>query len=172
MLKGIGAGLILFVSVVLGLQFKQRLREHLEHLIRCKEVLLMLSGEMSYAKTPLLEAFLHIADQGKEPFGSFLKEVAKRAEKDRGQSLAQIWRGALKSRQKEICFSREEWILLESLGENFGYLDVQMQLGHLSLCIQQLDANIEKAQRELLDKQKLYQYLSVMCGLFLILVLL
>lgn len=172
MIKILGAALILFVSFLFGLQQKQRLWEHVKQLVGCKELLFMLSGEMSYAKAPLLEAFCHISARGKEPFSSFLKEVASEMETKREQPLSNIWRSALRRRRDEFYFSQEEFELLESLGDNFGYLDVQMQLNHLNLCMQQLDAKIVQAQGELAAKQKLYQYLSVMCGLFFILILL
>lgn len=172
MIRVAGAVLILSSSFLFGMQQKQRLWEHVRQLVGCKEMLLMLSGEMSYAKAPLMEAFLHIAARGKEPFSSFLRDVALGMETRREQPLSEIWQNALKCRKDKFYFSGEEYELLESLGENFGYLDVQMQLNHLSLCIQQLDAKIVQAQEELAAKQKLYQYLSVMCGLFFILILL
>ncbi|MCI8280876.1 MAG: hypothetical protein HFI76_04065 [Lachnospiraceae bacterium] len=172
MIKIAGAALILSVSFLFGLQQKQRLWEHVKQLVGCKEMLFMLSGEMSYAKAPLLEAFRHISSRGKEPFGSFLEEVAKELETKQDQPLPEIWRDVLNRQRNKFCFSQEEFGLLESLGDNFGYLDVQMQLNHLSLCMQQLDAKIVQAQGELAAKQKLYQYLSVMCGLFFILILL
>ena len=61
--------------------------------------------------------------------------------------------------------------MLKGLGENFGYLDIQMQLNHLALDIQQVETRIGQAQQELAAKQKMYQYLSIMSGLFLILLL-
>ncbi len=172
MLKLLGAGLILSVCTLYGLQMKQRLFQHVQQLIGCKEVLLMLCGEISYARAPLREAFLHIAAQGKEPFGSFLEDVAARMEQEQQKPLSEIWSSALLGHQDEICFTREEQKLLQSIGENFGYLDVQMQLGHLNLCIQQLEAAIIRSQEELSAKQKLHQSLSVLGGLFLILILL
>lgn len=172
MLKIAGAVLILSASVLFGMQQKQRLWEHVRQLVGCKEMLFMLSQEMSYAKAPLMEAFRHIAARRKEPFSGFLEDVALGMETHREQPLPEIWRNALKCRRDKFYLSQEEFELLESLGENFGYLDVQMQLNHLSLCIQQLDAKIVQAQGDLAAKQKLYQYLSVMCGLFFILILL
>lgn len=169
MLKLAGAGLILFSSLIYGLQLRQRLSEHVKQLIGLKELLLMLSGEISYGKTPLGEAFLHMASRGKEPFCSFLKEVAEGMETDR--ELFRIWKDVLEGKKGGFYFSGEEWELFLHLGETFGYLDGEMQLNHISLCIQQIDTKIVQAQEELAAKQKVYQCLSIMGGLFCVLIL-
>lgn len=171
MLKLAGAGLILFASLVYGLQLKMKLSEHVKQLIGLKEILLMLSGEISYTKTPLGEAFWHIAAQGREPFGGVLKEVARQMETDREQGLSRIWKDTLTARRDCFYFTEEEWELLLALGENFGYLDAKMQLNHISLTIQQIDTKIVQAQGELAAKQKVYQCLSILGGLFCILIL-
>ena len=171
MLKLTGICLILGVAAVVGLQLKHRLHMHLKQLIGFKEMLLMLSGEMSYARTPLTEAFRNIAARGKEPFGPLLAEVAGRLEQERGKSLYDIWKSAVEHQSKAFYFSEEEFCMLKGLGENFGYLDIQMQLNHMALDIQQVETRIGQAQQELAAKQKMYQYLSIMSGLFLILLL-
>lgn len=171
MLKVVGALLILFASGIFGLQLKQRLAEHLRQLMGFKEILLMLSGEMTYARAPLEEAFAHIAGRGKEPFGRLLSEVSQRMEQEQDKTLYDIWQSAARNQKKTFFFSEEEFRILLGVGENFGYLDIEMQLNHISISIQQVENKIVQAQSELAAKQKMYQYLSVMCGLFLILIL-
>ncbi len=70
-----------------------------------------------------------------------------------------------------FLFDEEECGVLKRAGENFGYLDGQMQLRNLELYIEQTEVLIQKAQEELQDKKKLSGVLSVMCGLFLIILL-
>lgn len=71
------------------------------------------------------------------------------------------------------CFllDEEERSLLKRAGENFGYLDGKMQLKNLELYIEQTEVLIRKAQGELKDKKRVSGALSVMCGLFLIILL-
>lgn len=171
MLKVVGAGVIFSVGMLWGMQMKYQLAEHVRQLICWKEVLLMLAGEISYAKSPLREAFLHIGSMGKAPFGELLEEVSDRLGRERGKNLYEIWRSVLKDHRTEIFFSTEEFEMLEKFGENLGYLDIKMQLNHLELYRQQVEVKIAQAQGELAVKQKMYQYLSVMSGLFVILVL-
>lgn len=171
MVKLLGAGLVLFAAFAVGFQLKQRLAEHVRQLEGLKEMLLMLSGEFSFARTTLDEAFLHIAGQGKEPFCSLLTEVAGRMSKERESTLQEIWRSAVEHHREAFFFSEEEFLILTGLAENFGYLDVHMQVNNIALYVQQVEHKINQARDELAVKQKMYQYLSVMCGLFLILIL-
>ncbi len=171
MVKLLGAGLVLFAAFAVGFQLKQRLTEHLRQLEGLKEMLLMLDREFSFARATLDEAFLHIAGQGKEPFSGLLMEVAGRMRKEREATLREIWGSAVEHRREEFYFSEEEFFILTGLAENFGYLDVHMQVNNIALYVQQVEHKINQARDELAVKQKMYQYLSVMCGLFLILIL-
>lgn len=170
MLKLVGAFLILVAAILFGVQMKQQLAEHVRQLLGLKEVLMMLAGEISYGKIPLSEAFLHIAERGKEPFGQVFREVSRRMEQERNHTLYEIWQSAVKHHEEIFTFSEDEMRIWMNLGENFGYLDMQLQLNNLRLYGQQIEEKLVQAQKELAVKQKLYQSLSVMSGLFLILI--
>lgn len=170
MLKLTGSILVVTVSFLYGWRVKEELQEHVEQLIGMKEMFLMLWGEISYTRTPLKEAFLQIASQNKEPFSSFLKKVAEALEENE-ESMGIFWSKMVEQESKNFLFSKEEQGLLKRAGENFGYLDGQMQLKNLELYIEQAEVFIRKAQEELKDRQKVVGTLSLMCGLFLIILL-
>jgi stage III sporulation protein AB len=171
MLKLLGASLVLGTAAIYGYQLKTRLSDHVRQLIALKEIFLLLAGEISYARTPLKEAFGRISNQGKAPFGTFLQEVAERLNEADGNTLYQIWMQVIEARRSEFLLNDDELSILKGLGENLGYLDVKTQMGNIELYIQQIEVRIVQAQQELAAKQKMYQYLSIMCGLFLILIL-
>lgn len=171
MLKAVGCVLILTVSILYGWKITGELREHMEQLVAMKEMFLMLSGEIAYTKTPLKEAFLQMAGQNKEPFSSFLKKAAEGISQNEENSMGEFWKKLVEEEAENFLFSKEEQSLLKKAGENFGYLDGQMQLKNLELYIGQAEVLIGRAQGELKDRQKLSQCLSVMCGLFLIILL-
>ena len=169
MLKLAGSFLVIAVSLLYGWKVKEELKAHANQLVGMKEMLLMLQGEISYARTPLKEAFWQMASQGKEPFSSFLKRAAEEMEGNEG-SIAEFW-GRLVEEAEDFFLTGEERELLKRVGENFGYLDTQMQLKNLELYIGQTEALIQKAQEELKDRQRLSATLSLMCGLFLVILL-
>lgn len=170
MLKLAGSTLVLAVSVLYSLKIRQELREHVEQLVAMKEMFLMLWGEISYTRTPLKEAFLQIASQNKEPFSGFLLQAAEELETNQ-DSMGSFWGRLVEKESGRFLLDREELGLLQRAGENFGYLDGQMQLKNLELYMEQTEARIQKAQAELKDRQKLFGVLSVMCGLFLVILL-
>ena len=169
MLKLAGSFLVIAVSLLYGWKVKEELKAHANQLVGMKEMLLMLQGEISYARTPLKEAFWQMASQGKEPFYSFLKRAAEEMEGNEG-SIAEFW-GRLVEEAEDFFLTGEERELLKRVGENFGYLDTQMQLKNLELYIGQTEALIQKAQEELRDRQRTAGALSLMCGLFLVILL-
>ncbi len=170
MLKIAGSILIVLASVLYGWKIQQELQEHVRQLIGMKEMFLMLWGEISYARTPLKEAFLQIASQNKEPFSSFLAAAARGLDENE-ESVGCFWNALVERERDRFLFDEEECGVLKRAGENFGYLDGQMQLRNLELYIEQTEVLIQKAQEELQDKKKLSGVLSVMCGLFLIILL-
>ena len=171
MLKLAGSLLVFLASVLYGWKAKEEYREHVEQLVGMKEMFLMMWGEISYARTPLREAFLQISAQGKEPFASFLKKAAEGLEEHEG-SMGHFRRQLVDQESGHFLFTPEERGLLKRAGENFGYLDGQMQLKNLELYIRQAETLIQKAQGELKDRQRLSGTLSLMCGLFVIILLL
>lgn len=168
-MKLIGSFLVIIVSLLYGWKVKEELKVHVDQLVGMKEMLLMLQGEISYARTPLKEAFWQMASQGKEPFSSFLKRAAEEMNGNE-ESMGKFW-GRLVEEAGDFSFTREERELLKRVGENFGYLDTQMQLKNLELYLGQTEALIQKAQEELKDRQRVAGALSLMCGLFLVILL-
>lgn len=170
MLKLTGSILIAIVSVLYGWKLQQELQEHVRQIVGMKEMFLMLWGEISYTRTPLKEAFLQIASQNKEPFSSFLEKAAEGLE-DNEESIGSFWGCLVEQEADSFLLDGEERRILKQAGENFGYLDGQMQLKNLELYIEQTEVLIQKAQGELKDRKKVSGALSVMCGLFLIILL-
>ena len=170
MLKLAGSILIITVSALYGWKVKRELAEHVRQLVGMKEMFLMLWGEISYTRTPLKEAFLQIAFQNKEPFSGFLKKAAEGL-KENEESIGIYWSRLVEQEAEKFLFNQEERGLLQRAGENFGYLDGQMQLKNLELYMEQTEVLIQKAQAELKDRQKLSGVLSLMCGLFLVILL-
>lgn len=170
MLKAAGAALVLISSLLYGWQLRLRLSGHLEQLLDLKELLSMLSGEIAYARATLPEAFGRIARRQGGPYEEILLTIARRMEQP-GESLGTVWREVWEEAGRKLLLSEEELQIVLGLGKNLGYLDIDMQLGHIAMYTSQLEERIAQASSQLAVKQKLYQYLSVMSGLFLILIL-
>ena len=171
MLKLAGAFLILLSATGIGASYSADLKKHCRELRILKQMLYMLRGEIKYTKTPLPEAFEHIAGRLPEPFASFLERTAEEMTHLDGQTFVELWQRQIRSRLGGTHLKKEEKEQLESLGEILGYLDLEMQLASIELYLEQLEIEIQKAQESLATKQKLYQSLGVAGGIFLVILL-
>lgn len=171
MLKGIGALLILASAAGIGISFGNDLKGRCMELRLLKQMVYMLRGEIKYTKTPLPEAFSNIAVRMKEPFGSFLEEMAKQMGSLESESLGDLWQAQIKAQLSGTHLKKEDKEQLKSLGEVLGYLDLEMQLSSIDLYLEQLELGIREAQEAAQTKQKLYQSLGVAGGIFLVILL-
>ena len=171
MLKGIGALLILASAAGIGVSFSNDFKRRCMELRLLKQMIYMLRGEIKYTKTPLPDAFASIAVRMKEPFGSFLEELAKQMENPENGTFGELWQAQIKAQLSGTHLKREDKEQLGSLGEVLGYLDLEMQLSSIELYLEQLELRIRESQEAARTKQKLYQSLGVAGGIFLVILL-
>ena len=131
----------------------------------------MLRGELKYTKSPLQEAFAHIAVRMQEPFCTFLAQTAEKMEHLDGQPFSGLWQEQIECCLVGTRLKKEEREQLAALGEVLGYLDLEMQLSSIELYLEQLNVRIHGAQETLTGKQKLCQSLGIAGGIFLIILL-
>ena len=171
MLKFAGACLILASAAGIGRSFGMDLKKRLQELRALKQLACMLRGEIRYTKSPLPEAFFHIAGRLPAPFAGFLFAVAKELGKADGRSLGRIWEERIEKDLSASHLSRADKGQLETLGELLGYLDLEMQLSAIDLYLEQLELSIQEAGGSVGQKQRLYQSLGVAGGVFLVILL-
>ena len=129
MIKGIGALLILASAAGIGVSFGNDLKGRCMELRMLKQMIYMLRGEIKYTKTPLPEAFASIAVRMREPFGSFLEELAEQMGNSGKGSFGELWQDRIKARLSGTHLKREDKEQLGGLGEVLGYL---LSLIHIS----------------------------------------
>lgn len=171
MIKGIGALLILASAAGIGASYSNDLKGRCMELRMLKQMIYMLRGEIKYTKTPLPEAFASMAVRMKEPFGSFLEELAEQMANPGNRSFGELWQAQIKASLSGTRLKKEDKEQLGGLGEVLGYLDLEMQLSSIDLYLEQLELRIREAQETARTKQKLYQSLGVAGGIFLVILL-
>lgn len=171
MLKIVGAVMILASATGIGISCSMDLKKHCTELRMLKQMIYMLRGEIKYTKTPLPEAFAHIAGRLPEPFCTFLGQTADKMGSLDGRTFQELWKEQIRDCLGGSHLTKEDREQLETLGEVLGYLDLEMQLSAIDLYLEKLELGIQKAQEALVTKQKLYQSLGVAGGIFLIILL-
>lgn len=171
-LKWTGAFLVTCAGAALGFYYSGQLRNRLHQMIAVRQILYMLKGEIGYSTSTLAEAFGGIAEKTTAPFQIFLKNVCRRMERLEGETLEQIWRQELNRIRNKTSLRGQELREWESLGTRLGYLDRTMQLQLIDLFLMQWEERIRQAEQECRNSCRLYQYMGVLGGLLLTVVLL
>lgn len=172
MLKVIGAVMIFCACLGMGfrkgMEYKYRIRD----LLLVKKMLLMLRGEIKYAKAPLPEAFANIGSRLDNNVGSFLNHVAEQLENQQGETFSEIWEKNLQLCLRQSALTKEDRQLLERLGGQLGYLDREMQLSTIDFQVEQMEGLIKRLEAEQGKRSRVCSCLGIFAGVMLNLILL
>ena len=116
---------------------------------------------------PLPEAFLHLSEKASSPFRDFFRQVAIELQQRRGRTAEDVWKENLKKYLTGLHISKQEMEELEKLGSILGYLDVEMQVNALDYYLEQLELSSVQAQESVKDRKRLYQYMGMLGGIAL-----
>lgn len=167
MIRWIGIGLMIMGATAFGLAMSRELEKRLIQLREIKKMVSMLKGEIRCANSTLAEGFYHVAERIMPPFSEFLRNMAAHMEEFRGDTIQEIFREHVDTDLKESALLAEDLEQLGRLGDQLGYLDLQMQINAMEHYESQLDDAYEQAAQAFGNKSKMYRYLGLMGGLFL-----
>ena len=157
MLKVLGSMLILLASVGFGFQIQMDLRNHLRLLYDIRKLLLDIANETAYTMDPM-EVVLEHAIHSRNPY---LNEICQ-----------ELWQERIEAWQKRLGLSLEEKEIFAGAGCAFFGKSMGENEKSLEHYLERLDYVIDQVRGEQKEKQKVYQTVSVMCGLIIILLFL
>jgi len=170
MVKILGLLFLFAGCCMFGISQSQNLKKRTELLGELKCMIVYLAGEIRCMHETLPEAFQKISGRVKSPYREFLLEIAKEMERESKKPIADIFEEGIR-KMKGCSLKREDLELIQNLGKQLGYLDVQMQLKNLELYEDFVEASLKKATAEYLQKARMYRYMGVLAGLFLVTIL-
>lgn len=167
------AALFLLAVCCAGLGFlkSQALSSRVRDLFQLRKILRLLRGEISYAATPLPDAFFRIGSKMEGAYRDFLQDLSVDMKRYDGESFEEIFARNVECHLRDTRLlrqDREEW---KQFGAMLGYLDREMQLSTLRSFDETLEQKIRELRDGLPQRKKLYQSLGVMGGLFLVIFL-
>lgn len=171
MIKWIGIGLMVIGTTAFGLSMSRDLEKRIIQLKEIRKMVSMLQGEIRCANSTLAEGFYHVARRVAQPFSNFLEKMADHMEEFRGDTMQTIFLEHVQTDLKDTVLQSEDLEQLSRLGEQLGYLDMQMQLDALELYEKQLEDAYRQAEETFQKQSKMYRYLGFMGGLFLAIIL-
>ena len=136
-----------------------------------KRMLLYIINEISFMHKPMEEIFYSFGGRLKEPYASFALRIAEQMASRNGKTLCEIWHDEARLLQRSKECPKAAAAMLFRIGESLGYDGDKMQIDALRLIDAELSEEIENRTRENEDKCKLVRTLSVLAGLFCVVLL-
>lgn len=131
-----------------------------------KRLLLYIINGISFMHMPMEEILRTSGDRLKEPYRAFASKIAERMEQRSGKALYEIWQDEVRLLQKSGQCPKAAAATLLRIGESFGCEGDKMQIDALRLIEAELADEIDNRTHENEDKEKLIRTLSVLAGLF------
>lgn len=166
MQKVIGSIMVIAVCTALGFEKSRELQLHLKELEELKRLFMMIHGELKATKATLSEIFMKVSKKTETLYKEWLKNLAKQLEICGAGTFSELWKNSIQTYLGKTTLRKDEIYELEQVGLGIQYVDT------LELYLNQLDFSIQNTREELKTKKKLYQSMGIMCGIFLVIVLL
>ena len=172
MLKVFGSVLIIFASAGFGFQVCMDLKKHLQMLYDVRKLFLDIANEMAYSMEPV-EVILGQSVHSKNPYlNEFCHEIGEGLQKKNRGNGQELWQERLCVWQKKLGLTQEEKEIVAGAGSAFFGKSMGETEKSLEHCLERLDYVIDEVRGEQKEKQKVYQTVSVMCGLIVVILLL
>ncbi len=166
MQKIIGSIIVIATCTAFGFEISRELQMHLRELENLRDVFVLLKKELQYTKAPFFELFMKIGKRMSGRYQEWLMELAKELEDCRGGPFFTLWKKQAEKYFSYGSLSKTELEELYRVGNSLGYPET------IDLYLEQLGLSIQRTRGELKHKKKLYQSMGIMCGIFLVIVLL
>lgn len=170
MLKIVGVLFIVTGSVGFGNYLCSYLKYHLAQLLECREIFARIDAEKEYLRLPYAQLLRRTAKGRTAVFGAILTEIADELEKNREADVKMIWEAVLQEHRKELLLTSEEIQIMIMLAKSLTLEGNSSKVSEMYFL--QLEDEIVQAMEEKKEKQKLYGTVSVLFGIFLVILLL
>lgn len=170
MIKLLGAGLVLVSSTGLGFRIARDYRERPRQLRALMQSLRLLQAEIEYSMTPLPLALSQVADRSQPPVNQVFQRAAQRLGTGQTSVLVAFQDGISVNRSKS-AYKKEDYEVLDEFVKTLGLSDRVNQSRQLQVTLTRLEG-LEKEAREAQRKnERLWQYLGVLSGLMVVILL-
>lgn len=153
------------IGAVTGINKGNGLIHQYQELLYIKKAALLIHGEIRYNCGTAAEVFLNVSKRLREPYKSAFLSLSNELENHSGEEFSHMWNTYVIETVSKLDLSEQDVERFKELGENIGYLDMQMQLNYLDFYIEKLNRRIDEVKTGLDGNVKLCRTLGVMGGL-------
>lgn len=171
MLKLLGMLLVVGGGGLAGLAVARRYARRPVELRQLQSALQMLETEITYASTILPEALGGVASRCERSVALLFAAARDELLSMQGDTAAEAWEKALQRFYPISSLTSADLAVLRTLGGALGISDGRDQAKHLKLTREQLQAQIEKADRDASGNVKLWSYLGFLGALTVVILI-
>ena len=184
MLRILGAALIVFGCVGMGMSYRMRLREGLWHIRYMHKILELFLSEISFGRSTLPECCRNIGEKMEEPYKTALLLIGEQTfsgddENERRGEYAGCekdffakWEEHMGKALAHIPVTKAEKEMLVGLSGCFGVADHRMQIRTIEQYRDMLSGAIKNREEALGGQERLATGLGIMSGILLTVILL
>jgi len=168
------AGILLLMAGCCGLginrvaEAKQRIRE----LREIRRIVIRIQSEMVYGKRALPEICLLFGQCMEEPYRTAFSSIFQKLEENDGTDFGRIWKEQMEECMRNLPLLEEEKDILRNMPEHLGILDEKQQAADIGQSLDFLAAHIARAEAGYDNQARVTMSISVMAGIFLVILLL
>lgn len=166
--KTVAAALVLCGAQGFGYALCQEMKCMLYHDTEQKQMLLYMTREIAFLHRPIQEILEQTGEKLQEPYRSLTLEVACQMKKEDGRSLHTLWNEQTYKLRERRYYPTAAMDNLARIGECLGCEEDEMQIASLRLLMGNLDEEIEKLKCRKEERSRLIQTLSLLAGIFCI----
>lgn len=167
MIKLIGSILLFFSCTGLGFRIANDYRNRPKHIRALQHALRLLQTEIEYSVTPLQGALRRVAERVKEPVRSLFEVAARELDDPECPVRDAIQRGVLQTKDRNAMRDGDYDVLLE-FAQTLGSSDRFHQTQQFQVTLLHFDALVAESDDSRRRNERLWQYLGVLSGLLLI----
>lgn len=171
-MKVFGGICILAGAVGFGQSLNYRMHMHLKQLQECREIFTGTDTEREYLRLPYAKLLRRTAKGRSEIMGNILIKIAEEMERNTQSDIGVLWENAFGEAEKkgQIFLDNQEQEIVIALAKSLRLEGEHERVA--KLYFERLDERILQALEEKKEKQKLYRSISVLMGIFLVIILL
>ncbi len=136
------------------------------------EILDMLMSEIRYGKSTLPECCRQIGEQAADPFGGCLMQIYEEMQRRTGAAFGQVFCECMGKCLESLPLTREDGEVFLRFAAKESFAEGAMQLKWMEQSREKLGQTARELGREVEKRGRIAVYLSAMCGILFIIILL
>ncbi|WP_026961104.1 stage III sporulation protein SpoIIIAB [Alicyclobacillus herbarius] len=170
MIRELGAALVFIACTGLGFRVARDYRDRPRHLSTLTHAIRLLQAEIEFSVTPLPQALARTAERSRPPANRLLRAAAENLQ--RGEvSVEDAFAASIESVRGYAALTRQDWEVVKQFGATVGTSDRAHQSQQFAVALANLNRLEQEARESQRKNERLWQYLGVLCGLLIVILL-